>query len=377
MDAFFASIEQRDNPQYRGRPVVVGADPKAGRGRGVVSTCSYEARKFGVHSAMPISIAYHKCPEAVFLPVDMEKYKQVSEQIFDILGDFTPAIEQVSIDEAFLDISDTYKLHGSPRDTCAAIKNRIKKETGLTASVGLAPTRMAAKIASDLKKPDGLVEVRKENLLEFLRPLDVGYIWGIGPKTKAILNQTGINTIGELAKYDKNQLVSMFGKNGIAFWEMAHGIDESGVETAREVKSVSSETTFEKDTLDKKSIEKELIDLCEEVSARLRQDGFKCRTITVKIRLEGFQTHTRSVTIREPANLFDSIYREIKRLYNNFELKNKKVRLLGVKASGLSGVDEQYSLFKDEAESRKESVQKAIDKIREKFGRGAITRGHT
>ncbi len=212
-------------------------------------------------------------------------------------------------------------------------------------------------------------------MLEFLRPLDIGYIWGIGPKTKAALNRMGINIIGELAKYDKNQLVSMLGRNGIAFWEMARGIDESEVETAREIKSVSSEMTFEKDTLDKKLIEKELINLCEEVSARLRQDGFKCRTITLKIRLEGFETHTRSVTIPEPANLFDVIYKEIKRLYNNFEAGNKKVRLLGVRASGLSGIEEQYSLFKDESESRKESVQKAVDKIREKFGKEAITRG--
>lgn len=373
MDAFFAAVEQRDNPQYKGKPVVVGADPKGGKGRGVVSTCSYEARKFGIHSAMPISIAYRKCPQAVFLPVDMEKYSRVSEQIFKILEDFTPVIEQVSIDEAFLDISDTYKIYGTPYDTAVALKMRIKKETGLTHSVGLAPTKMAAKIASGIKKPDGLVEVKKERLLDFLRPLDVDKIWGVGTKTKALLNQMGIFTIADLAQRSKEELVSAFGKNGIWFHQMARGIDESEVETEREIKSVSSELTFERDTLDRRLIENELTALCEEVSGRLRQDNLKCRTITLKIRFEGFQTHTSSVTIAVPTDIFHTIHKEIKRLYDNFEIKNKKVRLLGVRASNLSTCAEQ-ELFKDGADVKRENVEKAVDKIRKKFGRDSICR---
>lgn len=373
MDAFFAAVEQRDNPRYRGKPVIVGADPKAGRGRGVVSTCSYEAREFGVHSAMPVSIAFRKCPNAIFLPVDMEKYSGVSDEIFNILKNFSPLIEPVSIDEAFIDISDTYKIFGTPLDTCIAIKERIKKETGLTASVGLAPVKMAAKIASGLKKPDGLVEVKKEGLIDFLRPLEVDKLWGVGPKTKAELNRMNIFTIGDLGKLNKEELSSVFGKNGIWFWEMTRGIDESPVVAGREVKSISNETTFEKDTRDKKYIEAELSWLCEHVAGRLRKGNFKCRTITLKIRLEGFKTYTRAATIDTPTNFAEALIREARRIYDNFEIKDKKVRLVGVRASGLLAADEP-ELFTDKSAAKKEDVSKAVDKIRQKFGENIISR---
>lgn len=373
MDAFFAAVEQRDNPQYRGKPVVIGADPKAGKGRGVVSTCSYEAREFGIHSAMPISIAFRKCPGAIFLPVDMDKYSRVSDEIFTILKSFSPLIEPVSIDEAFLDISDTYRIFGSPLDTCIAIKERVKKETGLTASVGLAPTKMAAKIASGLKKPDGLVEVKKEKLLDFLRPLEVDKLWGVGPKTKAELNRMNIFTIGDLEKLSKDELAGIFGKNGIWFWEMARGIDDSPVITEHEVKSISNETTFEKDTRDKKIIEGELSWLCEQVAGRLRKENFKCRTITLKIRLEGFKTYTRAATIAAPANFPETLIRAIRKLYEDFEIKDKKVRLVGVRASGLSPADEP-ELFGDKNAYKKEDMHKAVDKIRQKFGEESILR---
>lgn len=373
MDAFFAAVEQRDNPRYRQKPVIVGADPKGGGGRGVVSTCSYEARKFGIHSAMPISIAFRKCPGAIFLAVDMEKYSRVSEQVFNILTSFSPLIERVSIDEAFLDISDTYRIFGTPLDVCIAIKERIKKETGLTASVGLAPTKMAAKIASGLKKPDGLVEVKKEKLLDFLWPLDVDKLWGVGIKTKVALNRMNIFTIGDLAKRSKDELVSVFGKNGIWFWEMAHGIDDSPVIAEREVKSISNETTFEEDTRDKMRIERELSRLCEQVAGRLRKENFKCRTITLKIRLEGFKTYTRATTVKTPVNFTETLIKEIRKLYENFEIKDKKVRLVGVRASGFSAADFP-ELFTDKNERRKEDMHKAIDKIRQKFGDDSILR---
>lgn len=373
MDAFFASIEQRDNPQYKEKPVIVGAPPKDGKGRGVVSTCSYEARKFGIQSAMPISIAYRKCPEAIFLPVDIEKYSRVSQEVFNILTEFTPFIEKVSIDEAFLDVSETYKLFGAPRDMCVAIKNRIKKETGLTASVGLAPTKMAAKIASGLEKPDGLLEIEQENLLDFLWPLDADVLWGVGKKTKAALNSMGIQTIGDMAKRNKEELISAFGKNGVWFWEMAQGIDESKVRTEREMKSISNETTFEKDTRNKELIIGELSNLCEQVSARLREENFKCRTITLKIRLEGFQTHTRSITMEEPTNFSEVLIKRIRKLFEAFEINDRKVRLVGVRASNLSAADEK-TLFVDKEDIKKEEIHKAVDRIRKKFGGESIFR---
>ncbi|MFA5389510.1 MAG: DNA polymerase IV [Candidatus Omnitrophota bacterium] len=372
MDAFFAAIEQRDNPAYRDKPVVVGADPRQGAGRGVVSTCSYEAREFGIHSAMPISIAYKKCPQAIFLPVDYKKYSDVSGKILGILESFSSEIEPVSIDEAFLDISRDYKLIGSARDMCVAIKDKIKKETGLTASIGLAPTKMAAKIASGLQKPDGLVEVKEGEVPGFLKPLDVELLWGVGKKTKAVLNDMGIFTIGDISERTELELVSLFGKNGQWLWEMSRGIDESEVVTEREAKSISNETTFEKDTRDPGKIEKELARLCEMVSDRLREEGLKGKTITLKIRLEGFQTYTRARTLADPTNFSDELIETIRELYGNFEIRDKKVRLLGVRVSNFCLKEE--TLFENKNEIKKENIHKAVDKIRKKFGDDSICR---
>jgi len=373
MDAFFAAIEQRDNPQYRSKPVIVGADPKGGKGRGVVSTCSYEARRFGVHSAMPISIAYRKCPDAVFLAPDMEKYEAVSREIYHILYSFTPDIEVVSIDEAFLDMTGSFHLYGTPREACLLIKSRIKELTALTASVGLAPTKMAAKIASDLGKPDGMVEVTEEGLLDFLWPLDVRRISGLGRKSEATLLAMGIRTIGDLANADAQMLVKVFGKNGEYFWNLANGIDESEVIAESEAKSVSNEITFDRDTCDNRKIESALIALCEKVSGRLRTGSLKARTVTLKIRLEGFSTYTRSSTIGEPTNFTDLLYKVVKGLYNKFDPKRKKVRLVGVRASGLSSSGLRDSLFSGE-DGKQEAVYKALDAIKEKFGDESIFR---
>ncbi|NQU95865.1 MAG: DNA polymerase IV [Candidatus Omnitrophica bacterium] len=374
MDAFFAAIEQRDNPKFRGKPVVVGADPKKGRGRGVVSTCSYEARKFGVHSGLPISMTYRKCPHAIFLPVNMEKYAKISRQIYKIFYDFTPEVEPISIDEAFMDITGSFHLFGTPRKTCLLIKSRVKRDTGLTASVGLAPVKMVAKIASDLKKPDGLVEVSPEGLLGFLWPLDIRKLWGLGGKTEIILRKMNINTIGELAKKDVKELIDMLGKNGAHFWNLANGIDERGVESAEEAKSIGNEITFDKDTLSREKIENTLMLLCEKVSDRLRYDGVKGKTITLKIRLEGFKTYTRAVTMGVPNNFTDVLYKEIKNLYNRFDSKGKKVRLVGVKVSKLSPADFRDTLFNEAGDRKKENVHSAVDKIKEKFGTGSIHR---
>ncbi len=374
MDAFFASIEQRDNPRLRGKPVIVGADPKGGRGRGVVSTCSYQARRFGIHSAMPISIAYRKCPHAVFLRPDMKKYSAVSEQIHSIFNNFTPDVEPVSIDEAFLDITGSCKLFGTPLETCRKIKSHILKETGLTASVGLAPTKMAAKIASNLKKPDGLVEVAQESLLDFLRPLDVGKMWGLGKKSEAALKNMGITTIGDLAKRKPEELASVFGKNGLYFRQLANGIDERKVTPEEEAKSISNEVTFDKDTSDRSLIESNLLYLCEKVSGRLRREKVKGKTITLKIRLEPFETHTRSVTTDVSTNFADVIYSEIKKLFSAYKTRGRRVRLIGVKVSNLCPADFQETLFVDEADRKREEIHHAIDEIKRKFGHKAVFR---
>lgn len=374
MDAFFAAVEERDNPAYRGKPVVVGADPKNGKGRGVVSTCSYEARKYGIHSAMPISIAYRKCPHAIFVPPDMEKYSAVSSRIYKIFYEFTPDIEPISIDEAFLDITGSYHLFGTPLQTCLAIKKKIKSETCLTASCGLAPNMMAAKIASDLKKPDGMVEVTEEGLLEFLRPLPARKLWGLGPKGEAILKDMGIITVGDIARTPVEELVSVLGEHGRGLWELANGRDRRRVSPEGETKSVSNEHTFDVDTGDRDRIRGVLISLSESVSGRLRHDGLKARTITLKIRLEGFSTYTRSVTLDEATNFCDVIYRNIVVLFDKFDRRGKKVRLVGVKTSNFLESNISENLFSKDADAKMENTHGAIDKITGKFGSGSIFR---
>ncbi|MFC1576102.1 DNA polymerase IV [Candidatus Omnitrophota bacterium] len=377
MDAFFAAIEQRDHPKFRGKPVIIGADPKGGKGRGVVSTSSYEARKFGIHSAMPISEAYRKCPGGIFLPVDMEKYARESRRIHNILYSFTPEMEPISIDEAFLDITGSYQLFGTPQETCMLIKSKIKKETGLTASVGLAPVKMAAKIASDLEKPDGFVEVTGSNLLEFLWGLDIRKMWGLGEKSEKIFRSMGINTIGDLARKDSRTLEEVFGKNGVHFWELANGRDPRPVETETETKSVSNELTFGKDTDDDRKLESALMTLSEKVSGRLRHDGLKGRTITLKIRLTGFKTYTRAVTVEKCTNFADVLYKEVKRLYNVFDKRGKKVRLIGVKVSNLSTAGFRDSLFGETKDEKQEQIHKAVDRIKDKYGDDSIHRATT
>ena len=378
MDAFFASIEQRDNPLYKNKPVVIGADPKKGRGRGVVSTCSYEARKFGIYSSLPISIAYRLCPQAIFLPVNMEKYLAVSKQIYNILNTFTPSIETISIDEAFLDITGSFYHFGTPLATCRVIKEKIKKEAKLTASLGLAPTKMAAKIASDICKPDGFLEVTNEKLLDFLWPLPIEKISGLGKRSKEILNERGIHTIKDLAKQKKDYLASVFGKSGEYFWYLANGVDDSEVLGPQEAKSMSSETTFEKDTADEELIKRTFLMLSEDVSERLRSNKLKARTVTLKIRLTGFQTYTRAFTIQKATNFVDEIYKTARIIYNKFissEVKGvSKIRLLGIKASNLMPKDERDSLFDEKIDQKKENIHKAVEVIKEKFGNKGIFR---
>ena len=375
MDAFFASIEQRDNPKLLGKPVVVGADPKGGKGRGVVSTCSYEARKFGINSAMPISIAYKRCPQAVFLRPAMSKYVDVSNEICEILYGFSPDIEVVSIDEAFLDITNSFHLFGTPLRCAKLIKEKIKERVKLSSSIGIGPTKMIAKIASDLDKPDGLLEVKKEKVLDFLWPLDIDKIWGLGPKSKQVLISFGIKKIADLAKKTPQELSDIFGKNGIYFWKLANGIDDREVHVEERAKSISNEFTFDKDTADGERINTTLMFLCEKVSQRMRAECLKTRTITLKIRLQDFSTFTRSITLHQATNFVDTIYKEIKKVYINFDKKGKRVRLLGVKTSNFIDGDFPDTIFCSDADRKLEDIHKAVDKIKEKFGNASIGRG--
>ncbi len=378
MDAFFAAIEQRDDPSLRGRPVVVGADPTGGRGRGVVAACSYEARPFGIRSAMPISEAYRRCPQAVYLRGDHEKYERESEKIFAILERFTPDIEPISIDEGFLDITASSHLFGTPEETCRRIKAEIRTETGLTASVGLAPNKMTAKIASEVGKPDGLVIVAAENLLAFLHPLPVGRLWGVGEKTRAILDRLRIRTIGDLAAYDRAALVRELGAGGDHVWRLANGLDPRDVAPGDVVKSVGNEHTFDADIDDRGLMLDILMALSEHVSLRLRRSGLQGRTVTLKLRLADFSTFTRAATLPRPTNFADDLFRVARTKLQEFPLK-KKVRLLGVSVSNLRGPEDQPALFPESepAPGKKESLHRALDAIKEKFGEQAIGRRKT
>jgi len=378
MDAFFAAVEQRENPSLQGKPVIVGADPKGGKGRGVVAACSYEARRYGIHSALPISIAYGKCPHCIYLTPHRNKYETESRRIFQILKRFTPDVEPISIDEAFMDITASYKLFGTPKKTCLKIKETIKMETKLTASVGMAPNKMTAKIASDLEKPDGLVIVNQENLLDFLHPLPVEKLWGVGKKTKQMLRDFGIVTIGDLAHQNKEGFFRRFGKAGEHVWKLANGIDERDVEIQRDVKSVGHEYTFDEDEKNQQVIIDTLMDLCEMVSRRMRKSGLRGKTVHLKLRFSDFKTFTRAVTVKTPTNYVEDIYRHSADKLKEFDLKSKAVRLIGVQVTNLQDSMEQYSLFETgpEREEKREKLHRAVDLIKDKFGERAIKHRH-
>ncbi|HOI12802.1 MAG TPA: DNA polymerase IV [Methanoculleus sp.] len=335
MDSFFASVEIRRNPSLAGRPVIVGADPKGGAGRGVVSTCSYEARRYGVHSGMPISQAYDLCPHGVYLPVDRPFYARVSEEIMAILSRHAGRIEQVSIDEAYLDVSDAGSFPAA-RALATAIKREIREETGLTCSVGVAPGKTVAKIASDCQKPDGLTVIHLDEVAGFLGPLPVGTIPGIGKKTGEDLRQMGVLTVGDLARRDVQEVVARLGRHGILMHHLARGIDDGEVQSREGCKSVSRETTFEADTAEPSILAGTLAGLADEVAESLRADNLRCRTVTVKVRYRGFQTHTRSRTLprftADPAVIQRAASASLLPFLNG-----EPVRLIGIRLSTLEG----------------------------------------
>lgn len=369
MDAFFASVEQRDHPEYQGKPVIVG-----GLGtRGVVSTASYEARVFGVHSAMPMSEARRLCPQGIVVPGDHEKYARVSERIRTIFDRFSPLVEPISLDEAFLDVAGMTGLYAGPIDIAMKIKEAIKKEENLTASAGVAPNKFLAKIASDLKKPDGLVIVRPGEEAEFLKDLPVSRLWGAGKVTVQHLYALGIQTIGQLAKADVKLLTKKLGKAGQDLFSLAQGQDQREVVAEADPKSVGREVTFDKDIKTREDIETQLLALSEKVGWRLRRMGCSGRTVTLKIRFASFVTITRSKTLIEPTSLDNTIFSTARELWQKVNMW-EGIRLIGIYVSHFQLEDHQLSLFPGQ-EEKALLMMRTVDKLKEKFGEGVVTRG--
>ena len=372
MDAFYAAVEQRDRPELRGRPVVVGADPRGGRGRGVVSTASYEARRFGIASAMPISQAYRLCPGAVYLPVAMEKYAAVSAEVMAILRGFTDRVEPLSIDEAFLDVTGSRRALGPGEAIARALKDRLRAATSLTASVGLAANKLVAKIASDLRKPDGLVVVPPGTEAAFLAPLPVRRLWGIGPRMEERLLKAGIHTIGQLAARGEAVLERRFGTHGQDLLRLARGLDEREVASqAGEAKSVGQEHTYERDTADRGQHRRTLLDLCDGVARRLREHRLQASTITLKHRDESFHTVTRAATLASPTDSSDALFRAAWRLLEGLPGAGK-VRLLGVHAAGFEAGRQLKLDLAEEPEAQ--AADRVRDAVARRFGEGALTR---
>jgi nucleotidyltransferase/DNA polymerase involved in DNA repair len=368
MDAFYAAVEQRDDPALRGKPVIVGADPRGGRGRGVVSTASYEARRFGVASAMPISQAFRACPHGVYLPVDMEKYVAVSKQVHAVFRRYTDLVEPISIDEAFLDVTGSRRAFGTPEEIARAIKKAIRDETALTASVGVAPSKLVAKIASDMKKPDGLVIVPAGTEAAFLAPLPVRRLWGVGPKMEEQLLKIGVRSIGDLAALDPGRLERRLGTHGLDLLDLAHGRDDRPVVAeGGDAKSVGQEHTFDADTADLEVLRRTLLELADGVAQRMRDDALRGRTVTLKYRDEHFHTTTHARTIAQPTDSGSTIFDTAWQLLHDVHGRSR-VRLLGVSVSHFG--ESQTALFPEETKA----ADQLRDQVRERFGEQALVR---
>jgi len=371
MDAFYASVEQRDHPELRGKPVIVGGSLR----RGVVSAASYEVRKFGVHSAMPMAEALRRCPQAVVMPVRMARYAEVSDTIFDIFARYTPLVEPLSLDEAFLDVTASQSLFGPAVSIARRIKDEVLARTELTVSAGVAPNKFLAKIASDLEKPDGLTVVPADRIQEFLDPLPINRIWGLGRKTEEIFRKMNIGTIGQLRLMDRDVLVRRFGEMGAHFHLLAQGLDDREVIPDSETKSIGHEDTYETDITDLETAQVELLDLAERVAARLRRLGLRGRTITLKVKYSDFRLITRSVTHADATDDGGRLYREAVSLLSKTQVGRRPVRLLGISVSSLTDKPgtAQLSLLEPAPEdNRIERLNRAVDDIRSRYGSGAV-----
>jgi nucleotidyltransferase/DNA polymerase involved in DNA repair len=372
MDAFFAAVEQRDRPELRGKPVIVGADPRGGRGRGVVSTASYEARRFGVGSAMPISEAWRRCPHGVYLHPDMEKYARESDRIMEIFHHFTDLVEPVSIDEAFLDVTGSARAMGTGDEIARKLKAAIREETRLTASVGVASSKLVAKVASDMRKPDGLVIVPPGEEAAILAPLPVRRLWGVGPRMEETLAKLGVVTIGDLAALDPVHLERRLGTHGFDLQRLARGEDDRPVVAEGEgAKSLGQEHTYGQDTSDPERLRATLLQIADGVAGRLRAHGLRARTVTLKYRDEDFHTTTHARTLPEATDAGNTLFRVASELFAEVH-RGKKVRLLGIYASHFGEGTPQLGLFDEpKAPSPADRVR---DEVRKRFGDEAITR---
>ncbi|HMB00425.1 MAG TPA: DNA polymerase IV [Spirochaetota bacterium] len=377
MDAFFASVEQIENPLLKDKPVIVGADPEKGRGRGVVCAASYQARRFGIHSAQPISQAYKSCPHAYFCRPDMAKYKKYSNKILSLLKDFSPLIEPISIDEAFIDMTGCRRLFGTRKKIACLIKQKIYKETGLTVSLGIAVNKAIAKIASDFSKPDGLTIVYPGQEKQFLFPLPLKKLWGIGPVTNKKLQANGYANVASLIRGGRDKLVKLFGEHGQHIWNMANGYDPRPVispDSSQMPKSISKEITFRHDTDDYNLLKNSLISISDNIGCRLRKKNITAKTITMKIRLSCFRTFVRSRTLPFYTSETNTIKENLVRLLKKFNRQKQKIRLIGGQVSGLSlnSKAEQYSLFDNIQKEQRTDF--TIDSIKKRFGDNAIDR---
>jgi DNA polymerase IV (archaeal DinB-like DNA polymerase) len=345
MDHFYTAVEERERPDIQGKPVVVGADPKGGKGRGVVSTSNYIARKAGVRSGMPISHAWRLCPDAVYLHPNFPLYVKFSEEIMAIAREFAGKFEQWGIDEAFLDVSGKVRDYAEAEAIARKIKKEIKAKENLTCSIGVGPNKLIAKVASDFQKPDGLTVVREEEAELFLAPLPVRKLLWVGRKTEEKLKVLDVNTIGELAKYDSSTLTAMFGVVGWQMHLMALGIDKSEVEEREGVKSISHETTFEEDTADSTKVLKALEELCVDVQKETENQNLLFKTVILKIRYENFETHTKSRTLPFLTNRLYDLEKTEKELLGGYLRGDRKLRLVGVRVSGLVSRDKQKTLI--------------------------------
>jgi DNA polymerase-4 len=373
MDAFYASVEERDRPELVGRPVIVGGVPER---RGVVAAANYAAREFGVHSAMAASTARRKCPQAVFLKPRIDYYAQVSHEIREMFLRYTPLVEPLSLDEAFLDVAGSVGLFGSPVDIGRRIKDEIRREVRLVASVGVAPNKFLAKIASDLEKPDGFVVVPPDGVQAFLDPLPVGRLWGVGKVSNRTLAGLGVSTIGQLRRLTVDVLRDLFGSSGEYLWRLARGIDDRRVTPDHEAKSISHETTFAVDVADMDVLRAWLLELTDQVARRLRRHGLRARSVHLKVRFADFRTITRSRTLSEPTDLTDDLWQAAAGLLGTrLPPGHPPVRLLGMGAGGLDASGQTQEMLFDRDERRRQGrLDDVTDQIRRRFGDAAIRR---
>jgi DNA polymerase-4 len=373
MDAFYAAVEQLDDPRLKNKCVIVGGTSS----RGVVSAASYEARQFGIHSAMPIYRAKQKCPHASFVPPRMGRYKEVSKKIMAVLRDFSPLVEPVSIDEAYLDITGCRRLFGGPREIAREIKRKIRETVGLTCSVGVASNKFLAKIASDMEKPDGLTVILPEQVAAFIDSLPIKKVPGVGKKMLRQLELLGIQTLGDVQQLPEKSLMKHLGKFGKRLRSLSAGSDDSPVTPHAPHKSISSERTLAADTRDGRLLKRYLLNQSGDVARQLRQAGLRAKTITIKIKDEDFKTATRRITIAVPTQSSETIYKHAARLLDEYKT-TKKIRLIGVGTSGFSSVTAsvQLGLFDASAETTDdwEKIDMTLDSITKKFGRDVVGR---